>query len=157
MGLLRIYLALCVVHGHSGVQLRHSPFVGQQLAVYAFFCVSGFLITYTLVKNYNRGSWVRAFYANRTLRILPSYLAVLLTTIVVGYFNLVDIGLGFAGGDPLLAIDNYFLQASFGAKLAIIVSNVTTLFQDSLRNLSFNSNLGAFTASDAGNVIPGMS
>jgi peptidoglycan/LPS O-acetylase OafA/YrhL len=88
IGLLRLVLALAVVLGHATVlgfgreDLGRSPFRGQTdvgvLAVFAFFVLSGLLITRSAVRmSIGRFAWHRA------LRILPGLWVCLLVTAFV--------------------------------------------------------------------------
>ena len=88
IGFLRLFLALAVVVGHTTVlgfgweDLGHSPFRGQTdvgvLAVFAFFVLSGLLITRSAARTtIGRFAWHRA------LRILPGLWVCLLVTAFV--------------------------------------------------------------------------
>lgn len=73
MGILRLFLALCVIAAHSGAEVLGT--IGPNWSVYAvtvFFVISGFymaLVTDTKYKNMP----VRDFYASRAARIYPTY------------------------------------------------------------------------------------
>lgn len=68
-GLFRLYLALAVVAHH----LLRVPTVGNA-AVFAFFTLSGFLMTHVLAKTYGYGpKGFAAYLFNRALRLLPAY------------------------------------------------------------------------------------
>lgn len=68
-GLFRLYLALAVVAHH----LLRVPTVGNA-AVFAFFTLSGFLMTHVLAKTYGYGpKGFVAYLFNRALRLLPAY------------------------------------------------------------------------------------
>jgi peptidoglycan/LPS O-acetylase OafA/YrhL len=84
MGLVRLFLALVVAADHWRViALAHvSSLMDDRLklgfnagyAVMFFYVVSGFLITYTLTRNYSRDFWgARDFYRNRFIRIFSLY------------------------------------------------------------------------------------
>lgn len=74
MGTVRTLLAISVVFAHTPLLY---VFVGGQLAVQVFYCISGFLITYILctVPAYANA---RRFYENRFLRLYPVYWTVAL-------------------------------------------------------------------------------
>jgi peptidoglycan/LPS O-acetylase OafA/YrhL len=96
MGLIRLFLALVVAGDHWRViQLPQvSPFMDDRLkfgfnagyAVMFFYVISGFLITFTLSKNYSRDQvGVRHFYRQRFIRIFSLYWPlVLLSFLLVG-------------------------------------------------------------------------
>lgn len=81
MGLIRVLLALSVVFAHSpwndGLAL-----VGGRNAVQLFYMISGFLIAHVLHTNRSYDNPLR-FYANRALRIYPTYYAVAILSLIV--------------------------------------------------------------------------
>src|SRR5437868_6916470 len=79
MGLLRLYLALCVVAGHSSALLPWKMHDGRQ-AVEIFYMISGFYMSLVLSTKYNSRS---SFYASRALRIFVPYGAALAFTLLV--------------------------------------------------------------------------
>jgi len=71
----------------NGLQ-RHFPILFDgNLGVRFFFVISGFLITYLLLREWDRtgGINVRAFYARRSLRILPVYFAFLAVSLILHF------------------------------------------------------------------------
>jgi peptidoglycan/LPS O-acetylase OafA/YrhL len=97
VGLLRTLLALCVVLSHLHGALQHGPFlIDGSLAVEAFFLISGFYMAMILDGKYKDR---RAFYSNRALRLLPTYWAALLATVVL--YNV--LGSGVHWFDPFAA------------------------------------------------------
>jgi len=77
MGTLRLYLAVCVFLWHCWI-VDYKHVVGAGPAVFCFFIMSGFLISLTLMEGYpHSASGTLRFYANRALRLFPSYLTVL--------------------------------------------------------------------------------
>ncbi len=84
MGLVRLFLALVVAVDHWRVIVLHEQSIflddivkfgfNAGYAVMFFYVISGFLITYTLTRNYKRDrSGVAAFYSNRFIRIFSLY------------------------------------------------------------------------------------
>ena len=69
MGFLRLGLALVVLLFHAGYGGGGGP-----VAVYAFYVISGFLISRVYLEKYQPSpGGLRAFYRNRALRILPLF------------------------------------------------------------------------------------
>ena len=89
---LRLLFALCVVVSHS-IQLSGfsqydiiREIFSTELAVQAFFILSGFLV----IGSYERSSSINSFYRRRFLRIYPAYLVVVLIflgLIIIHAFN----------------------------------------------------------------------
>ncbi|MGC4031390.1 MAG: hypothetical protein QM754_06565 [Tepidisphaeraceae bacterium] len=85
MGLLRLFLAICVLVVHSGSPLA-SFFVGGPPAVQAFFAISGFYMAMILSEKYPPGrAGTALFWLNRALRLAPTYLLVLAVTVAWVY------------------------------------------------------------------------
>lgn len=78
MGILRLYLAMCVVAAHSGVLFPWSAHNGLQ-AVEIFFLISGFYMA-LIAPKYDTA---REFYASRFLRIYMPYWAILAGIVLV--------------------------------------------------------------------------
>ncbi len=79
MGCCRLLLAISVVLVHSGV---FSPMIGGELAVQAFFAMSGFYMSLILNGKYAAGDyWL--FLSNRLIRLLPTYWVVLAISLVI--------------------------------------------------------------------------
>jgi len=76
MGVLRIFLALCVFCSHSR-PIGNLQWLGGDLAVELFFVVSGFYMQLVLGTRYTKTnlgkSWVLKFYEARYFRLLPIY------------------------------------------------------------------------------------
>jgi peptidoglycan/LPS O-acetylase OafA/YrhL len=106
---LRAIAALSVVAFH----LRLPGFAGGGLGVDMFFTLSGFLITALIIREISaRGTLsFRAFYARRALRLLPAYLAVLITCVLADLF-VVD-----AGGTLKGAFFSFFYVANWAVGL----------------------------------------
>jgi peptidoglycan/LPS O-acetylase OafA/YrhL len=129
MGTLRFLLAITVVLNHS----LGNYFVGAENAVQIFFILSGFLISWIIVKNKYQSK--KLFYINRFLRIYPIYLVVLFVQIIVYFIS----------KEQVLALS--VIQASpFFAKCLLVISNFTILFQDLTLFLSINDSRLFFTS-----------
>jgi peptidoglycan/LPS O-acetylase OafA/YrhL len=127
MGLIRLFLAWVVAADHWRVHTlapQSIPIDGQfQLgfnagyAVMFFYVISGFLITYTLTRNYDRNlSGTLKFYRNRFIRIFSLY-----WPLVVVCFLVVDIAWrAFLGASPLDKAISLFL---FGMDWRIAAAN----------------------------------
>ena len=74
MGLVRVYLAVCVVLIHCKLTL---PFTAGHFAVEIFFIISGFYMALVLNEKYTEANPAR-FYLARYLRLWPTYIVVLL-------------------------------------------------------------------------------
>jgi peptidoglycan/LPS O-acetylase OafA/YrhL len=80
MGLYRLALSLIVVMFHFG---GYPPLAGR-VAVFAFFCLSGYLMALVIERAYGFGigGWMR-FYLNRALRLVPLFLAIIALTLLI--------------------------------------------------------------------------
>lgn len=82
-GLLRYFLALLVVQTHLWQITHWSGFY----AVFAFYLLSGYLMTMVINERYDRGAaGFLKYLANRALRIYPPYLAVVVMAIAVASY-----------------------------------------------------------------------
>lgn len=84
MGLIRTFLALIVVIGHTGFYVG----TGGRFAVQLFYMISGYLMSYILFQNPTYRS-VSKFYLNRFLRLFPVYWVIASITFfmyLLGYF-----------------------------------------------------------------------
>src|SRR5918995_3010394 len=96
---LRAIAVFLVVFYHFGV-----PYVNGGLGVLIFFVISGFLITWLLLKEEARWGNVslKLFYIRRTLRIFPAFYA---------YWLLIVVGLGLILGKRIIwpqAVSSFF-------------------------------------------------
>ena len=134
--MLRLYLALCVVAGHSSQVFPWHMHRSDQ-AVQVFYIVSGFYMA--MVCQQGRYSSARDFYFSRFLRIFPlTWVVVALTVLVSLFFGLLT-GHWFALA-PYVS-DPFSKNGAFGVLLAAI-SNVTLFGQDWVMFLS--SDAGSF-------------
>jgi peptidoglycan/LPS O-acetylase OafA/YrhL len=112
MGIFRFLLAALVVLFHFG---GLSWIVGR-IAVYAFYCISGFLIFQVLDRVYLQESQgVRRFFANRFVRLAPLYATYTVLTVVL-----------------LLAGGSAFQQALTIAGVPVADASLRTLLRSTL-------------------------
>lgn len=133
MGLLRLYLALCVVGAHAGPVLPWATHDGIQ-AVQIFFLISGFYMA--LVLSSGRYSSSYEFYLSRFLRIFP------VTWLVLAGIVAASLVLGLST-NRWFALTPYFAEpfaknGTLGVALAA-VSNFTLFGQDWVMFLSDES------------------
>lgn len=127
MGLLRYLLAVCVVAAHTA-PIFNIPFIPADVAVQAFFIISGFYMAFILEEKYGYGwSQYWLFISNRWLRLLPLYWfllygAVLLSALVLFLFN----------KGILVQFFEYSHQLSPMTLAFLVISNVMILGQDSI-------------------------
>lgn len=78
---LRLFLAVTVMTGHVGLPfLQLGPLWNNEMAVLGFFCISGFLIAQSYLRNDDIGSYVK----NRLARIYPPIAAVVVVMMAFG-------------------------------------------------------------------------
>jgi peptidoglycan/LPS O-acetylase OafA/YrhL len=100
-GVLRLYLAACVVNGHmwqvTGLAWFHAPldelWSNAGFAVIGFFIISGFVCAMQIDERFLDGRWVAAgrYYRDRLIRIYPTYLLVVALCLPV-YVLLSEVG-----------------------------------------------------------------
>ena len=101
MGILRFYLALSVLNAHMPQSL-HFIFVGPEIAVEAFFVISGYVISQILHVRKNQTQY--QFISARIRRIYPTYLLVLTLTIAANLLNGTELKL-----NPITILINTFI------------------------------------------------
>lgn len=137
MGILRIYLALCVVAAHS-TRIAFWPMHTGHEAVQIFFMISGFYMELV----YDKYATVREFYTSRALRIFLPYWVVL--AVVVGVSVLLGV---FSGNWVELAPYARFRETNGAAGVTLAgISNVTIFLQDTLMFLQDNGAGLTFTS-----------
>jgi len=157
MGLLRFLLAVSVLIGHTP---SHNycglSFVGGQLAVEAFFIISGFYIALILNEKYikvNNSYWL--FISNRFLRIFPYYWLVLIITLVCA-LSITNFGSGtLVGGGGLAQYYTYGSQLSLSTWGFLIFTHIFIFLQDAAMFLGLNLKSGnLFFAADFNKTSP---
>jgi peptidoglycan/LPS O-acetylase OafA/YrhL len=116
-GLRGIAIAMAVLY-HTGLSILPSGFVGIEI----FFVLSGYLITSQLAQDILNNKYsLKTFYLKRFRRLLPAYLFIAISIMVVAYFILLPedfiyhnrlTGLGF------LSLGNFYLTNTTGGYFA---------------------------------------
>jgi peptidoglycan/LPS O-acetylase OafA/YrhL len=145
LGVLRLSLALLVVYAHCVYPFGRVGISGEN-AVEIFYMISGFYMTLVLRDKYAApgGAGVKAFYANRALRIFPAYLLVAATTLTLCLF-----GHALFGWEPQAA--RYFAEWRHAGLLdapKLIWLGFSQLSMVGLETFNF------FTVTSQGAVIP---
>ena len=129
MGFLRLLLALAVVCWHAGSFLG-MPLMPGDLAVEAFFVISGFYMALILNTKYVGPGSYGLFLSNRLLRIFPTYWLVLAATFVT------CLALQASTGHSQLSLYRQPLPTS--TLLALTAAQVFIVGQDLVRFLGLN-------------------
>lgn len=111
MGFLRIYLAIVVLLSHCPQGVVFQKISHPALAVQCFYVISGFYMQLLVnqFKSSGDSKWVGQFYLNRLIRIYPTYLFILLLSMLF-----LPSALGMAYGKSmsfkaLYWVDNLFI------------------------------------------------
>ncbi len=140
MGLLRALLAISVVIAHSSPIFGFS-LVGGQIAVQAFYMISGFYMALILKEKYIgvNGSY-KLFITNRLLRLYPIYWTVFLLTIM---FSIIVFFISHGNNiGKLTYYYDYFSNLSLLSFLFLIFTNIFIVFQDLVMFLGLNVSNG---------------
>ncbi|MES2919236.1 MAG: acyltransferase [Pseudomonadota bacterium] len=124
MGILRVLLAIAVVIAHSQPALGLA-LVGGQVAVQAFFIISGFYMALILERKYAGEGGYSLFLGNRFLRLFPIYWIVLVATAIAGVA-----GLHLFQAGPLQSFHERGGSLGVGAWLLVALGNLAILGQD---------------------------
>lgn len=157
MGFLRFLLAVSVVINHT-TPVFGFTLVGGQVAVQAFFIISGFYMTLILREKYiGPNASYKLFITNRLLRLYPIYWIVLLLTIV--YSIVLSVYTHGEHLGRLTTFITYFDSLNFGGFILLILTNVFMFFQDVLLFFSLDTSNGgviftpAFTSTNLGGFL----
>ena len=139
MGTLRLLLALMVALGHYSFYANSLPyFIPGDVAVEAFYIVSGFLITLVLSEKYKHSLFL--FYSNRFLRIFPIYWVCLGLYIIVNVLVVKGIvpswqqgGQDFRSSSALWWADQNGQRLNFTETIALVFVNLSVFGQDIVR------------------------
>jgi peptidoglycan/LPS O-acetylase OafA/YrhL len=153
MGLIRLLLAICVIIAHTdgifGIEM-----LGGQVAVQAFYIISGFYMTLILNEKYiNENNSYKLYISNRLLRIYPIYWTILILTLFLSLGKFI-----YSSGNSVGRIYPYFTyfdSMELSSLLFLIVSNIIILFQDMILFLGIDLNSGnLFLTSDFNKTSP---
>jgi peptidoglycan/LPS O-acetylase OafA/YrhL len=138
MGIIRLLLALAVVIAHcSDSDPKFHPGVLHMTAgigsVQLFYIISGFYMSLVLSRKYIWKGSNRAFYVNRVLRLLPTYLAVVALTCLGGWLAFRWFGVRFP---PLDFWRSHCQLVAFTALGFLLLIQITPLGQDAAMFLS---------------------
>lgn len=122
MGSIRLFLAFAVLLSHADA--FDINIIPGQVAVQAFFIISGFYMSLILAQKYNKGS-VFVFYTNRLLRLFPGYLFMLFVSF--GLLYTLDVGI-------FIYIDKFKKVFTHGVFMAVsyLWANIAVLGQEIL-------------------------
>ncbi|MBN1843264.1 MAG: acyltransferase [Deltaproteobacteria bacterium] len=122
MGSIRLFLAFAVLMSHADA--FDISIIPGQVAVQAFFMISGFYMSLILAQKYKTCS-VFVFYTNRLLRLFPTYLFMLFLSFGVLYAF--DVGI-------FVYIDKFKKVFTHGVFMAVLYlwANVAVLGQEML-------------------------
>jgi peptidoglycan/LPS O-acetylase OafA/YrhL len=140
MGILRILLAISVVLAHSSSIFGFS-LVGGQIAVQAFYIISGFYMSLILNEKYiGVNNSYKLFISNRLLRLYPIYWTILLLTI------LYSVAISFySKGNYLGNFEPYYVnfeKMSFGSFILLLFTNLFLFLQDTIMFLGLDTSTG---------------
>ncbi len=153
MGTLRLILAIAVVIFHSS-SIFGIESVGGQIAVQAFYIISGFYMALILNEKYiGLNNSYKLFITNRFLRLYPIYWTVLIITILSSTVSLLLTNGENSGA--LYSYLKYYDSLSLGSFIFIIVTNIIIFFQDVVLFLGIDTTSGhLFFTSNFGNTNP---
>jgi len=122
MGSIRLFLAFAVLMSHADA--CDINIIPGQVAVQAFFIISGFYMSLILTQKYEKCS-VFVFYTNRLLRLFPAYLFMLFVSF--GLLYALDVGI-------LMYIDKFKKVFTHGLFMAVsyLWANIAVLGQEIL-------------------------
>ena len=134
MGVLRLILAISVVLAHAGSLFGFS-LIGGQLAVQAFYIISGFYMSLILNEKYIKKNSYWLFISNRLLRLYPIYGIILILTVTLCFFQ------KFTHNEQYSSLHNYFVYGSnlnFLSYVYLFFTNIFLFLQDMVMFLGVN-------------------
>ena len=133
MGILRVYLALCVIVGHAESPVLPWKMHNGRQAVQIFYMISGFYMAMVLSSRY---STPRDFYVSRLMRIFPPDWAAVGSTVVMSMIA----GLIFQQWMLLSPyVENPLAHNGMAGFLVVAASNLTLMGQDWVMFLSHDA------------------
>ena len=136
---MRFLLALAVIVNHT-TPIFGLDLVGGQLAVKAFYIISGFYMTLILNEKYiDQNNSYNLFITNRLLRLYPIYWAILLLCVVYG------VGSIFITGHFASTVNNfvqYHKVMKADSLIFLIFTNIFLFLQDAVMFLGLDSTTG---------------
>ena len=141
MGIIRLILAISVVLSHS-TAIFGFKLVAADLAVRAFYIISGFYMALILNEKYvTQPHAYRLFITNRFLRLFPIYWVILILTFLLGLIcTHTNAGRLEAGAVPMFG--EFFHAMDLWSFLFLIFTNVCLFFQDAVMFLGLNPATG---------------
>jgi peptidoglycan/LPS O-acetylase OafA/YrhL len=140
MGILRFILAITVVIAHSS-SIFGLRFVGGQIAVQAFYIISGFYMTLILNEKYvGINSSYKLFISNRFLRLFPIYWIVLFLTIASSIF--ISIYTNGSNLGRFAIYQEYYHTMSFESFVFLVFTNLFLFLQDIVMFLGLDTSSG---------------
>lgn len=150
MGFLRLALAFCVFFAHS--TSIDAPILRGEIAVEIFYVISGFYMQLVLGNIYTPSRlgarWLQRFYANRYLRLFPTYIITAVATIAfAAFYSLLHPG---AEAEPLAAMSAVkelpHNVPNLALKAYLLFTNIFMLFQDATMFLGVRDGTASFVA-----------
>ena len=153
MGILRFLLAISVVLNHSS-SIFGFNLVGGQVAVQAFYIISGFYMSLILNEKYiGINNSYKLFITNRLLRLYPLYWIVFLFTVLISIVVIV-----YSNGTKFGYFDNYVLyfeKMDIVSLIFLVFTNLFLFLQDTVMFLGLDTITGdLFFTSDFHNTSP---
>jgi peptidoglycan/LPS O-acetylase OafA/YrhL len=142
MGVLRLFLALSVLLGHTrGHGLFGLSFLSASVAVQTFFMISGFYMALVLNEKYNQPGQYTVFLKQRFLRLYPTYL------ILIGLVVIVDTAVTTITGHPWGSVGNWYNYGHLLSPLKVVymvVENIIIFGQELVMLIFVDPNNGTF-------------
>ncbi len=151
MGVLRLFLALSVLLGHTrGHGFFGLSFLDRELAVQTFFIISGFYMALVLNEKYTQTGRYKTFIQQRFFRLYPTYLIIGVLILFIDAIVFLCTG-NFWGS--LKAWHDYGTLLSPGALVFMVVENFIILGQDWVMLLQLDQSTGSLYFSIADPVV----